>query len=217
MENQYYPWGGEFTTGNPESPVAVVTLARELELPLDRVAIHGKMKTENLGIEKVVANVISNPHIRFLIVFGEEIRGHRAGGSIIALHRHGIDGSKRIVEAPGAVPYIENIKDEAIVRFREQVEVIDLLNNTDMETLLQTIDDCLERNPGSFGEPYIAIQIKVGKKEGGFQSAGDILALHNSLIVDPYLEVRAMEQHKTGIFLHSSLRISHYGRVESAA
>ena len=86
-----YPWAGSFTIGNPDSPVAVVTLSDDFELDKEKVAIYGNMKTENLGIEKVVANVISNPNIRFLIIAGTEIRGHRSGGTLAALHKNGFD------------------------------------------------------------------------------------------------------------------------------
>lgn len=213
MESDLYPWGGEFTAGDPTSPVAVVTLAESLKLPLDKVAIHGRMKTENLGIEKVMANVISNPNIRFVIVFGEEIRGHRAGGSLIALHAHGLDENRRVRNAPGAVPYIENLDDKAVERFIAQVEIIDLLDRTERGLLLETIDDCLDRNPGSYGDPYVAIRIKTDS--GGCRMLVDSLALHNSLVVSPFLEIGNLEHMSDGIALHSSLRVSVYGRVNS--
>ena len=84
-EAPMYPWAGDFEIGNPESPVAVVTLSGKLKLDMARVAISGPMKTENLGVEKVVANVISNPNVRFLIVAGEEVRGHRSGDTVFSV------------------------------------------------------------------------------------------------------------------------------------
>jgi tetrahydromethanopterin S-methyltransferase subunit A len=90
-----YPWGGEYVVGNRESCVSVVTLSEEIRLPTNEVAIQGGMKTENLGVEKVVANVLSNPNIRFLIVCGKEVRGHRSGDTMAALHRNGIDSANR--------------------------------------------------------------------------------------------------------------------------
>jgi len=215
MEPDMYPWSGEFITGDPSSPVAVVTLAKELHLPGEKVAIHGKMKTENLGIEKVMANVISNPNIRFVIVFGEEIRGHRAGGSLLALHEHGLDELRKIRNAPGAVPYIENLNDEAVARFREQVEMIDLLNITDIDMLQSHLDESVERNPGTFGEPFIALQTKRESTAGTILV--ESLALHNSLIVDPFLEVGNLARDQSGIMLHRSFRLSIKGRVGSAS
>ena len=63
---------GDYIVGDPESPVAVTTLASHNEdIPAAAgAAIAGPCKTENLGIEKVVANIISNPNIRFLILCG---------------------------------------------------------------------------------------------------------------------------------------------------
>jgi tetrahydromethanopterin S-methyltransferase subunit A len=53
---------GDYIVGDPESPVAVTTLASHIEAELSGAAIAGPCKTENLGIEKVVANIISNPN-----------------------------------------------------------------------------------------------------------------------------------------------------------
>ncbi len=65
---------GDYIVGDPESPVAVTTLASHNEdIPAAAgAAIAGPCKTENLGIEKVVANIISNPNIRFLILCGAD-------------------------------------------------------------------------------------------------------------------------------------------------
>ena len=50
---------GDYIVGDPESPVAVTTLASHIEAELSGAAIAGPCKTENLGVEKVVANIIS--------------------------------------------------------------------------------------------------------------------------------------------------------------
>ena len=73
---------GDYIVGDPESPVAVTTLASHIEPDLTGAAIAGPCKTENLGIEKVVANIISNPNIRFLILAGAEVQGHITGQSL---------------------------------------------------------------------------------------------------------------------------------------
>ena len=50
---------GDYTVGNPKSRIAVVTLASYIN-PSPEAALWGSSKTENLGVEKIVANVISN-------------------------------------------------------------------------------------------------------------------------------------------------------------
>jgi len=179
MAEEYYPWGGEFTACSPTSCVAVVLLNIEYTPSYD-VAVYGHLKTENIGIEKIIANTISNPHIRFLVVCGDDIRGHRSGMSLVALHQHGIDQHHRIVDAPGAIPYIENLSEEAVARFRAQLEVINLLGVTDAQRVDMAIDACLKRSPPPFDEPYIAIRIK----PEAMVTLTDTRALHSRIVMD---------------------------------
>lgn len=179
MAEDYYPWGGEFTACSPTSCVAVVLLNVEYTPP-EGVAIYGPLKTENIGIEKIVANTISNPHIRFLVVCGNDIRGHRSGMSLIALHRNGIDQNHKIIDALGAIPYIENLTEDAINRFRAQLEIINLLGVTEKQKINTMISDCLKKSPPSFGEPFIAIRIK----PEAMVSLTDKRALHSKIVID---------------------------------
>ena len=65
---------GYYVVGDPESPVAAATLASHIEqIPMDAgAAISVPCKTENLGIEKMMANLISNPNIRSLVLYGNQ-------------------------------------------------------------------------------------------------------------------------------------------------
>jgi tetrahydromethanopterin S-methyltransferase subunit A len=179
MNENYYPWGGEFTTCDSKSCVAVVLLNVDY-IPPKKVAIYGSLKTENIGVEKIVANVISNPHIRFLVVCGEDIRGHRSGSSLVALNKNGIDEQHRIIEAMGAIPYIENLDEKAIERFQDQIEVVNLIGIQDKKHIDRTIDDCISKSPSSYGESYIAIRIT----PEATISLDDKRALHSKIVVD---------------------------------
>ena len=154
----FYPWGGDFTTGPNQNHVALVLLNTDYTPSLD-IAIYGKLKTENIGIEKIIANVISNPFIRFLVVAGDDIRGHRSGQSLVCLHQYGIDENHRIINAPGAIPYIENINQDAINRFQEQITIINLIDVTDHMIIEKELKKVLKINLGYFGEPFIAIKM----------------------------------------------------------
>jgi tetrahydromethanopterin S-methyltransferase subunit A len=152
---------GDYVTGDPESPVAAATLASHIEqIPLDAgAAIAGPCKTENLGIEKMISNLISNPNLRFLILCGSEVQGHITGQSIQALHENGVDPDKRsIVGADGAIPYIENIPDEGLDRWRSQFELIDLIDVEDAATIQAKVKECIEKDPGG--------DLRMGKPDG---------------------------------------------------
>ena len=179
MEKEYYPWGGDFRPCDPNGCVAVVLLNIEYT-PTNKVAIFGPLKTENIGVEKIVANVISNPYIRYIVICGEDIRGHRSGASLISLHKYGIDKQNKIINAPGAIPYIENINNEAIDRFQKQIEIIDMIGVKDKDNIDKTIEDCIIKAPPSFGEPYIAIQIKPEVTV----SLDDKRVIHSKIVID---------------------------------
>ena len=148
---------GDYIVGDPESPVAVTTLASHIEAELTGAAIAGPCKTENLGIEKVVANIISNPNIRFLILAGAEVQGHITGQSFKALHENGADAEKKkIIGATGAIPFVENVPLEGIERFQQQLEIIDLIDTEDTGAINAKISECIEKDPGAVeGEPIV--------------------------------------------------------------
>ncbi len=179
MKENNYPWGGEFTACSPDGRVAVVLLNIEYTPP-NTVAIYGPLKTENIGIEKIVANVISNPHIRYLIVCGDDIRGHRSGSSLVALQKNGIDEQNKIIDAPGAIPYIENLTMEAIDRFRNQIEIVDLLGIKDKRSIDKAVHDNTVKSVPPYGEPYIAIRIKPKTTV----NLDDKRALHSKIVIN---------------------------------
>ena len=148
---------GDYIVGDPESPVAVTTLASHIEAELSGAAIAGPCKTENLGIEKVVANIISNPNIRFLILAGAEVQGHITGQSIQALYDNGADpDKKKIIGATGAIPFVENVPLDGIERFQNQLEIIDLIDTEDIGAIQSKINECVEKDPGAVeGEPIV--------------------------------------------------------------
>ncbi|HIH71081.1 MAG TPA: tetrahydromethanopterin S-methyltransferase subunit A, partial [Methanothermobacter thermautotrophicus] len=129
-------------------------------------AIAGPCKTENLGIEKMIANLISNPNIRFLILCGSEVQGHITGQSIEALHQNGVDPDKRnIIGATGAIPYIENIPDEGIERFQKQLEIVNLIDVEDADAIKAKVKECIEKDPGAFEEEAMVIKVEEGGEE----------------------------------------------------
>jgi hypothetical protein len=44
---------------------------------------------ENIGVEKVVLNLLTNPRIRWLVICGTEAKGHRAGDAFLRLKERG--------------------------------------------------------------------------------------------------------------------------------
>jgi len=155
------PLPGNYRVMRFQAPVAVCTLNSDhlikslYEHELDGVSIVGSLHTENLGIEHLIRNVLSNPHIRFLLVCGEDTRnaiGHLPGQSLLALAQHGTNDKMRIIEARGKRPLLKNIAQEEIDAFRRQVQVIDQIGNAEIESISALITTMASNDPGPFAD-----------------------------------------------------------------
>lgn len=151
------PLPGSYAVLRYHAPVAVCTLsdstlAEAIAQSNDSVtAIVGTMFTENLGIERLIENVLANPNIRSLIVCGEDSGqqiGHLAGQSLVALSRNGVDERMKIIGASGKRPRMKNLSIEAIDHFRANVEVIDMVNNSDLSAIRERAARSAANNPG---------------------------------------------------------------------
>jgi tetrahydromethanopterin S-methyltransferase subunit A len=145
------PVAGDFVLGNSQSPVAVCTLASQSLLPAlqgrPEIAIAGRVYTENVGIEKMINNLLANQTLRFLIVCGRESR-HRVGQAILSLHRNGIDPlSHRIQGAIAPEPFLANVSPDAVSAFQRRFEVIDLIGEQNVERVLERARACLDGPP----------------------------------------------------------------------
>ena len=160
---EYPPEEGCYLRGNDYSPVAVVVILRwtREETPSDieglvrtavesGAALSGTLQTENIGLEKVICNVVSNPNIRYIIVCGPESPGHLVGDAMLALANNGLDDRKHIIGTEAPTPYLFNVQLEFVERFRKQVTVIDLINEGSPEVLRQAVRSCYQEKPTSF-------------------------------------------------------------------
>jgi tetrahydromethanopterin S-methyltransferase subunit A len=166
------PLPGNYQVLRYQAPVAVCTLMDEgltaavAEVYEPGLSIVGTLQTENLGIERLIQNILANPHLRFLIVCGadsEQAVGHRPGQSLLALWRHGVNEPGRIIEAQGRRPFLKNISPEMIAHFRQTVEVLDLIGHSDPGGVISAVRACAARNPGlaaSFGAQRVVEPIK---------------------------------------------------------
>jgi tetrahydromethanopterin S-methyltransferase subunit A len=155
------PLPGDYQVIRFQAPVAVCTLNSDhliKELASTRqenLAIVGSLHTENLGIEHLIRNILGNPHIRFLIICGEDTRkaiGHLPGQSLLALVQNGLDGKMRIIGAKGKRPLLKNIAFEQVEAFRNQVHVIDQIGNSELSPILELISVTANNDPGPFAD-----------------------------------------------------------------
>ena len=166
---EYPPEEGSYMRGNDLSPVAVCVLLHTFydkippylqELVKSSIeagaALAGYLQTENVGVEKIICNIVADPNIRYLIVCGVESPGHQPGQTLSALMRNGVDERRRIIGAEAPTPCLYNIPLEAIERFRKQITLINLALEEDRmlalkpEIVKKAIWTCYQEEPTQF-------------------------------------------------------------------
>jgi tetrahydromethanopterin S-methyltransferase subunit A len=165
---------GEYEVGDVKNCVAVITLGSHLPggpMLAAGACIAGPCKTENLGIEKVVVHIISNPNIRYLLVTGSEVKGHVTGDAILKMHKNGVKDN-RVVGAIGAIPYIENLTPEAIERFQKQVETIDFIGTEDVNAIVAKIKEYAAKDPGAYDADPLVLQVGAAEGEEKAEAGG---------------------------------------------
>jgi len=185
----YPPEDGSYLRGNDYSPVAVVILLHtmydkipDILVQLSKVAVEagaalaGFLQTENIGVEKIICNVVANPNIRYIVLCGVESAGHHPGQTFISFMENGVDEKRMIIGAVSQTPYLYNISPEALERFRRQVKLVNLLIEDDRklridpEAVKKVINGCIQEkptpvlhftlhDPGAYPEPPICQKI----------------------------------------------------------
>jgi tetrahydromethanopterin S-methyltransferase subunit A len=203
---------GDFHSGDSNNPIAAVTMGSHLDeegICSAGAAICGSCKTENLGLEKVIANIISNPNIRFMLCCGTEVKGHLAGQTMKALHKNGVKEG-RVVGAEGAIPFIENLKDEAIKRFQEQVECVDIMETEDLGAIKAKINELKARDPGAFKADPMVVEVKEAAGAGAEEGTGEVVPLSGELALI-HARMKIIERMVTGIGIQDRFSAGVYG------
>lgn len=159
MRDGWPPLPGDYQLLRFQAPVAVCTLNSDhlitelKESVIEGLSIIGSLHTENLGIEHLIRNILNNPHIRYLIVCGEDTQkaiGHLPGQSLVALGEYGVNEKMRIIDAKGKRPLLKNINQEYVESFRKQVQVVNKIGEVNVTRLQELITHYASNDPGPF-------------------------------------------------------------------
>jgi len=137
----YPPEEGRYIRGNDYSPVAVCVILDTFDFAIPAelnelvmagtdsgAALSGMLQTENIGLEKMICNIVANPNIRYIVLCGRESAGHLPGESLLALKQKGVADTKQIIGTRAPTAYLYNIPWELIERFNQQiVSIVNLL------------------------------------------------------------------------------------------
>ncbi|HEV8387407.1 MAG TPA: hypothetical protein VGQ03_07275 [Nitrososphaera sp.] len=102
---------------------------------MDKIAIAGRLLSENRGIDAMIEFASRNPGLERIILCGKEVKGHRAGQALLSLAKNGIEPGGRIVGALGPYPILRS-QPKDVNTFRNRVQVVDLMGITNLEMIM---------------------------------------------------------------------------------
>jgi len=137
----YPPEEGRYVRGNDYSPVAVCVILDTFDFAIPTelnelvmagvdsgAALSGMLQTENIGLEKMICNIVANPNIRYIVLCGRESVGHLPGESLLALKENGVADTKQIIGTRAPTPNLYNIPLELTERFiRQIISIVNVL------------------------------------------------------------------------------------------
>ncbi|HKC79011.1 MAG TPA: tetrahydromethanopterin S-methyltransferase subunit A [Nitrosopumilaceae archaeon] len=135
------PINEEVFFGNPKSSLAICTLSSINLLNeiansnmLSKVALVGRLFSENKGIDSLVRYVISNKNLETILLCGKDTPGHRPGHSLLNLYKNGVDNQGRIIGSSSPDPILTITKLE-ILEFQKQVKLVDKIDETSISKI----------------------------------------------------------------------------------
>jgi tetrahydromethanopterin S-methyltransferase subunit A len=139
------PINEEVFHGNPNSSLAICTLSsidllRKIAHSeiINQISIVGRLLSENNGIDQMIRYLNKNRKIKTVILCGREVWGHKAGHSLINLHKYGMDMDGKIVNSISPDPYLKVTKSQ-IIYFQKEINLINLINETNFNKIKQKI------------------------------------------------------------------------------
>lgn len=123
IEQEYYMGRGKI--------IAICTLAsldllKEIKNNneiMEKISIVGRLLSENKGIDEIIRFTKKNTLLKYILVCGEDVKGHLPGQTLISLKENGIDINKRIMKSSGAYPFL-TCSTQDVESFRNQVNII---------------------------------------------------------------------------------------------
>lgn len=145
-----FPIDEEIFFGNPNSSVAVCTLSSLKLLKeiadstlISKIAVVGRLLSENKGIDALVNYVISNKNIKTIFICGKDTSGHRSGHSLLNLYKNGVDPDGRIIGSSSPDPVL-TLTQSQIDKFQKQVQLVDKIGETSISEIKLSIDSIIQ-------------------------------------------------------------------------
>ena len=138
IKHEYYLGGGESVAVCTLSSMRLLQTIARTKNVMNKILIVGRLLSENKGIDTMIKFTLNHPKLRYIIVCGNDVKGHQSGQALLSLHRNGATGDGRIIGAAGSRPFLTCLQAD-IELFRKQVMICELLKCEDLETVREKL------------------------------------------------------------------------------
>ena len=138
IKHEYYLGKGD---GLAICTLASIDLLEEIsksETIMSRIAIAGRLLSENKGIDAMVKFALGCPKLSRIILCGKDAKGHQAGQALLSLHKNGIDSAGRIIGAAGPYPTLKSTMQQ-VEAFRRQVAIVDMMGIIEIASVAELV------------------------------------------------------------------------------
>ena len=101
---------------------------------MSKVALVGRLLSENKGIDKIINYCLTNTELAHLIVCGKDGRGHRAGHALITLSNKGITKEGKIIMSKSPYPHLVSSYED-VQTFRDRITIHNLIEETNLNSI----------------------------------------------------------------------------------
>lgn len=101
IEHEYYLGSGKAVAVCTLSSIDPLETISKSSL-MDKVLIAGRLLSENRGIDAIIKFAMKHSQLEWILVCGDEVKGHRPGQALLALSRNSVDSAGRIIGAVGS-------------------------------------------------------------------------------------------------------------------
>ena len=105
---------------------------------MEKISIVGRLLSENKGIDEIIKFTTNNNSLKYLLLCGEEVKGHLSGQTLIALKKYGIDQNKKVINAVAPYPFLASSNEE-IEYFRHHINIIYKIGLKDIDKIKEIV------------------------------------------------------------------------------
>lgn len=107
---------------------------------MNKILIAGRLFSENKGIDDLILYCANSTTLKYLVVCGQDTRGHYSGDALVKLMSHGTDSQGHIINTMAPRPYL-TLKAEIVEKFRKNMQIIDMRGICKLEQIKLKINN----------------------------------------------------------------------------